>query len=96
MSKHFFQKRHLYNLHLYIQFVLAGAIQVADKLASGKNSALIHCSDGWDRTAQLTSLALLMLDSFYRTTKGFEVLIEKEWLSFGHKFATVRIWNHVS
>lgn len=72
----------------HIKFVLAGAIQVADKLASGKNSALIHCSDGWDRTAQLTSLALLMLDSFYRTTKGFEVLIEKEWLSFGHKFAT--------
>lgn len=47
---------------------------------------LVHCSDGWDRTAQLTSLTMLMLDEHYRTLFGFMELLEKEWFSFGHKF----------
>lgn len=28
---------------------------------------LVHCSDGWDRTPQIVSLAELMLDPYYRT-----------------------------
>uniref|UniRef100_A0A3Q3XK48 Uncharacterized protein n=1 Tax=Mola mola TaxID=94237 RepID=A0A3Q3XK48_MOLML len=71
----------------YIRLLLAGAAKIADKVESGKTSVLVHCSDGWDRTAQLTSLAMLMLDSYYRTLRGFQVLVEKEWISFGHKFA---------
>ncbi|KAI8802280.1 Myotubularin-like phosphatase domain-containing protein, partial [Cladochytrium replicatum] len=50
------------------------------------NHVLVHCSDGWDRTAQLCSLAAMCLDPFYRTIRGFEILVEKEWVSFGHKF----------
>ena len=38
-------------------------------------AALVHCSDGWDRTSQLTSLAQLLLDPFYRTITGFQVCI---------------------
>ncbi|XP_036353686.2 myotubularin-related protein 1 isoform X1 [Ochotona princeps] len=71
----------------YIRMLLAGAVRIADKIESGKTSVVVHCSDGWDRTAQLTSLSMLMLDSYYRTIKGFEALIEKEWISFGHRFA---------
>lgn len=71
----------------YIRVLLAGAVRIADKIESGKTSVVVHCSDGWDRTPQLTSLAMLMLDSYYRTIPGFEALIEKEWISFGHRFA---------
>lgn len=70
----------------HIKCIIAGALKIADKVESNKTSVVVHCSDGWDRTAQLTALAMIMLDPFYRTVKGFEVLIEKEWLSFGHKF----------
>nr|XP_030739582.1 myotubularin-related protein 2 isoform X6 [Globicephala melas] len=70
----------------HIKLILAGALRIADKVESGKTSVVVHCSDGWDRTAQLTSLAMLMLDGYYRSIRGFEVLVEKEWLSFGHRF----------
>jgi len=53
----------------------------------GGHSVLVHCSDGWDRTAQACSLSSIQLDSYYRTIKGFQALIFKEWLSFGHKFS---------
>ncbi|TRY59416.1 hypothetical protein DNTS_004318 [Danionella cerebrum] len=72
----------------YIRLLLAGAVRIADRIESGKTSVVVHCSDGWDRTAQLTSLAMLMLDAHYRSLRGFQLLLEKEWLSFGHRFAS--------
>ncbi|XP_073680681.1 myotubularin-related protein 1b [Garra rufa] len=72
----------------YIRLLLAGAVRIADRIESGKTSVVVHCSDGWDRTAQLTSLAMLMLDAHYRSLRGFQVLLEKEWLSFGHRFTS--------
>ena len=38
-------------------------------------STLIHCSDGWDRTSQLTSLSQIIMDSEYRTISGFMVCV---------------------
>uniref|UniRef100_A0A158P5Z0 Phosphatidylinositol-3-phosphatase n=1 Tax=Angiostrongylus cantonensis TaxID=6313 RepID=A0A158P5Z0_ANGCA len=58
---------------------------LADSISKGI-SCVVHCSDGWDRTSQTVSLAQLLLDPFFRTIHGFQVLIEKDWLGFGHKF----------
>jgi len=55
------------------QLVLGGAVRIAELVEKHKSSVMVHCTDGWDRTAQLTSLAMLMLDSYYRTIRGFQV-----------------------
>ena len=71
----------------YLSDLLLGSIIVSQNLRKGIN-VLVHCSDGWDRTTQICSLTQIILDSYFRTIKGFAVLIEKEWVSFGHQFAT--------
>ncbi|RLN02306.1 hypothetical protein BBJ28_00003988 [Nothophytophthora sp. Chile5] len=70
---------------VYIRQLLKTGLHVASLLRAGE-SVLLHCSHGWDRTSQIVALAQLFVDPYFRTWKGFQVLIEKEWLSFGHPF----------
>lgn len=72
----------------HIQHILRGAVSVA-ALIEGRTSVLVHCSDGWDRTSQLTSIAQLLLDPHFRTVRGFVELVEKVR---GHG-AQVRAWQ---
>ncbi|XP_057475302.1 phosphatidylinositol-3-phosphatase myotubularin-1-like isoform X2 [Actinidia eriantha] len=72
---------------IHVQNVLAGSAWIAARVALESASVLVHCSDGWDRTSQLVSLASLMLDPYYRTFKGFQAVVEKDWLAFGHPFS---------
>lgn len=66
--------------------LLAASVIVTHAIERNNRPVLIHCSDGWDRTPQIAATAQLCLDPYYRTIDGFRMLVEKEWLSFGHKF----------
>lgn len=70
----------------HIGLLLDGSRRIAQQVGVLHSHVLIHCSDGWDRTSQLSALSQLMLDPYYRTLDGFITLVEKDWLSFGHQF----------
>ena len=73
------------NWYETIILILKGGFQIYNSIKEEK-TVLIHCSDGWDRTSQLAALSQILLDEYYRTLRGFIVLIEKDWISFGHQF----------
>ncbi|KAM9330800.1 phosphatidylinositol-3,5-bisphosphate 3-phosphatase MTMR3 [Gastrophryne carolinensis] len=71
----------------HLSMLLKSSHLVVQKLDREQRPVLVHCSDGWDRTPQIVALSKLLLDPYYRTIEGFQVLVETEWLDFGHKFA---------
>ncbi|XP_072302735.1 phosphatidylinositol-3,5-bisphosphate 3-phosphatase MTMR4 isoform X2 [Eucyclogobius newberryi] len=70
----------------HLSVMLKAAALVCSALEREGRPVLVHCSDGWDRTPQIIALAKILLDPYYRTLEGFQVLVETEWLDFGHKF----------
>lgn len=51
-------------------------------------SVLVHGSDGTDTTLAVTSLTQIILNPDCRSIRGFEALIEREWLQGGYPFGT--------
>jgi myotubularin-related protein 1/2 len=69
----------------HIQKLLVGAKKCAKLIVRG-STVVVNCSDGWDRTPQTTSLVKILLNKFFRTFNGFQVLVNYEFVGFGHKF----------
>lgn len=72
---------------IQLKSILVSANEIVDLIDSQGKSVLLAIEEGWDLTPQITSIAQLCLDPYYRTFEGFRVLIEKEWLAFGHRFS---------
>ena len=70
----------------FIIKVLKTSTKISELVMEG-NNVLVHCSEGWDRTPQLVSISQILLDPYFRTFEGFAILFEKDFVSFGHKFA---------
>jgi myotubularin-related protein 5/13 len=47
---------------------------------------MVSLEGGWDLTPILTCLSQILLDPVYRTFEGFRTLVDREFLSFGHRF----------
>ncbi|KIH58824.1 hypothetical protein ANCDUO_10960 [Ancylostoma duodenale] len=45
----------------HIQSIIEGAVQIVSEVEQNRNSVLVHCSDGWDRTAQAVVILLSKL-----------------------------------
>lgn len=57
-----------------MSLLIYSAVRVAIALEKDAQPVLVHCSDGWDRTTQIVSLAELLLDPYYRTIEVMRLL----------------------
>jgi hypothetical protein len=70
-----------------ISSLLDASLVVARALDKEGVSCVVECSEGRDHSAIVSSTVQIMLDSHYRTTRGFMELAQKEWCGMGHPFA---------
>ncbi|MEE6477208.1 hypothetical protein FKM82_011412 [Ascaphus truei] len=70
----------------HIKEILTTACLAAQCIDREGASVLVHGTEGMDSTLQVTSLAQIILEPKCRTIRGFESLIEREWLQAGHPF----------
>ncbi|XP_053675597.1 myotubularin-related protein 10 [Anopheles nili] len=71
---------------LYVSLCLKHSDMAAKLLRKGQTVVLQEIN-GRDMCCVISSLVQLLLDSSYRTIRGFQNLIQKEWIILGHPFS---------
>jgi len=66
--------------------LLRASLRIVTAIDQMGLSTWTHCSDGWDRTAQMCALAQVLMEPEYRTRVGLAVVVEKNFAYFGFKF----------
>uniref|UniRef100_A0A7E4W328 Myotubularin phosphatase domain-containing protein n=1 Tax=Panagrellus redivivus TaxID=6233 RepID=A0A7E4W328_PANRE len=72
--------------HIHSMIHAAGILSQSIKIHNRGATHVVHGSEGLDMTLVLTSLAEVILNPDCRTIRGFQALIEREWISAGHPF----------
>ena len=76
-----------------VRLSLVGAMDVVESISLDCSPVIIQETGGRDFVLVVGSLAQLILDSFYRTIRGFQTLIQKMWVLGGHQF--LQRCNHI-
>ena len=69
-----------------VRLSLVAAMDVVESISLDRSPVIIQETGGRDFVLVVGSLAQLILDSFYRTIRGFQTLIQKMWVLGGHQF----------
>lgn len=77
---------HIYKIHLQVSRMIELSNSIVALMNLYNSSVAICLEAGRSITTILSSLSQLLSDPYYRTCDGFQVLVEKEWLAFGHYF----------
>ncbi|KAF6031748.1 MTMR9 [Bugula neritina] len=70
----------------FVRDLMICACVVSTYIHKEDATVLVQGSSGTDRVLQVSSLAQVILDPDCRTIRGFEALIEREWVQAGHPF----------
>ena len=80
------QSRWMENIHR----VLTHSLLISRKINEAGEAAVLVDAFTNNSTVVISALSQILLDPFYRTINGFIILIEKEFIYFGHKFGSYK------
>ena len=63
----------------HLSIILDGAGEIVQTVHVKHSHVVLHCSDGWDRTSQLSALSQICLDPYYRTFEGNPFTTLSDW-----------------